>query len=232
MSSTAPKGEEWRERILANPATILDDSDVMNALIAANEARRGANVVDLRSAAMARLEMRLERLEATHRTVIAAAHDNIAGMGQVHRAVLALMEARDLPEFLACLGGEAAQTLRIDAVVLVLEQAPEEPGPEGVAAHPVLRLADPGSVARLLAPRSERAITLRQTAPEGAALYGARAGRIASEALLRLDFGPARLPGLLALGSADAEQFAPSQGTDLLAFYCGVVERAVRRLTS
>lgn len=229
MSSSAPQGGGWREHILANPTQILDDSDLMQALMAANEARRGPNVVDLRSAAMARLEARLERLEATHRTVIAAAHDNVAGMQQVHRAALALLEAPDLGALLECLGGEAAQILRLDAVVLVLERAPDTPDPEGLGALAVLRLADPGSVARLLAPRPDRTIVLRQTAPEGAALYGPHAGRITSEALIRLEFGAGRLPGLLALGSADPGQFAPSQGTDLLAFYAGVVARAVRR---
>ena len=44
-----------------------------------------------------------------------------------------------------------------------------------------------------------------------------------------LDLGPGRLPGMLALGAEDPHLFAPSQGTDLLTFFAGTVERAIRR---
>jgi uncharacterized protein len=71
---------------------ILDDKDVMRALIAANEKALGANIVDLRGLAMERLEARLERLEDTHRSVIAAAYENLAGTNQMHRAILRILE--------------------------------------------------------------------------------------------------------------------------------------------
>ena len=80
--------QDMRDRILAEPETILEDRDVMNALIGANERLMGGNVVDLRGIAMERLENRLDRLEDTHRTVIAAAYENLAGTNQVHRAIL------------------------------------------------------------------------------------------------------------------------------------------------
>ena len=66
--------QDMRDRILAEPETLLEDRDVMNALIGANERLMGGNVVDLRGIAMERLENRLDRLEDTHRTVIAAAY--------------------------------------------------------------------------------------------------------------------------------------------------------------
>ena len=65
--------QDLRDRILAEPEVLLEDRDVMNALIGANERLMGSNVVDLRGIAMERLEGRLDRLEDTHRTVIAAA---------------------------------------------------------------------------------------------------------------------------------------------------------------
>ena len=49
----------------------------MRALIAANERAMGGNIVDLRGIAMERLEARLDRLEDTHRSVIAAAYENL-----------------------------------------------------------------------------------------------------------------------------------------------------------
>ncbi|MCB1350220.1 MAG: DUF484 domain-containing protein, partial [Maritimibacter sp.] len=72
MTSTAPITEKMREQIISQPEVILDDHEMMRALIAANERTMGANIVDLRGIAMERLESRLDRLEETHRSVIAA----------------------------------------------------------------------------------------------------------------------------------------------------------------
>ena len=55
---------------------------------------------------------------------------------------------------------------------------------------------------------------------------------IRSEACLRLDLGDGRLPGMLVLGSEDPHQFNPTHGTDLLTFFAGVFERAMRRWLS
>ena len=65
--------QDLRDVIIAEPEVILEDPDVMAALIAANERAMGANIVDLRGIAMERMEARLDRLEDTHRSVIAAA---------------------------------------------------------------------------------------------------------------------------------------------------------------
>ena len=91
------------------------------ALIAANERSLGSNIVDLRGIAMERLEARLDRLEDTHRTVVAAAYENLAGTNQVHRAVLSLLEATNFDDFLIRLGGDVAAMLKVDSLRLVLE---------------------------------------------------------------------------------------------------------------
>ena len=112
MTSTAPITEETREQIIAQPEVILDDHEMMRALIAANERTMGANIVDLRGIAMERLESRLDRLEETHRSVIAAAYENLAGMNLIHRAVLRMLDAGDFERFMADLGGEDPHQFR------------------------------------------------------------------------------------------------------------------------
>ena len=74
-----------------------------------------------------------------------------------------------------------------------------------------------------------RQVMLRACARPAPAVYGAEAGRIASEALLRLELGGGRLGAMLAFGSADARQFRANQGTELLAFFASVLERVLRR---
>ena len=63
-------------------------------------------------------------------------------------------------------------------------------------------------------------------------VYGETGFWIRSEACLRLDLGTGRLPGMLVLGAEDPHQFKPNQGTDLLTFFAGVFERAMRRWLS
>jgi uncharacterized protein YigA (DUF484 family) len=129
MNTTAKMTDDLRERIITRPDVILEDKDLMKALIEANERAMGGNIVDLRGIAMERLEARLDRLEDTHRSVIAAAYENLAGTNQVHRAILRMLDPVDFESFLKDLGGEVAEILRVDCIRLVLEsvQAEDEP---------------------------------------------------------------------------------------------------------
>lgn len=232
LGQDAPIADDLREQLIAQPDIILEDIDIMRALVAANEASLGGNVVDLRGIAMERLESRLDRLEDTHRSVIAAAYDNLATTNQIHRAVLAMLDPVDFESFLHNLGGQVADILAVDALRLVLET----PQPEGTPAirkvGDVLNLAEEGFVEGYLDPPRigvMRQVTLRQCDRGDERIFGGHAPWVRSEACLRLDLGPGRLPGLLALGSEDPHKFAPNQGTDLLGFFTGALERAMRR---
>jgi hypothetical protein len=232
MTSSKRIEDSLRESIISRPDMILDDKDLMQALISANERAMGGNIVDLRGIAMERLENRLDRLEDTHRSVIAAAYENLAGTNQIHRAVLRMLDPLEFEPFLRDLGGEVAQILRVDRVRLVLESTQEDKGGVTERLGTVLAVAAPGFVDRFVSEgRSApvRPVTLRQVERGDALIYGEEGGWIRSEACLKLDFGPGRLPGLLVLGSEDPHQFTPQQGTDLLAFFGGVFERAMRR---
>ena len=235
MNVPATIDEELRAHLIAQPETILDDQDVMRALIAANERTMGGNIVDMRGIAMERLEARLDRLEDTHRSVIAAAYDNISGMNMIHRAVLRMLDPADFELFMADLGGKVAEILRVDCVRLVLET---EQGKKNNAVErlgSVLSIAEPGFVDDYLGMSSNqdtRRVFLRQIQEQDETVYGDTAFWVRSEACVRLDLGEGRLPGMLVLGVEDANQFKPGQGTDLLGFFGGVFERAMRRWLS
>ncbi len=235
MSSEALIDESLREKIIAQPEAILDDSDLMRALIAANERAMGANIVDLRGIAMERLEARLDRLEETHRGVIAAAYENLAGMNLIHRAVLRMLDPADFEAFMLDLGGEVAEILRVDVVRLVLETRQDQKNPAVRKLGKVLYAAEPGFIRSYLGERDgapSRAVTLRQLSDQDERIFGETGFWIRSEACLRLDLGEGRLPGMLVMGAEDPHQFTPGQGTDLLAFFAGVFERAMRRWLS
>lgn len=221
---------DMRDRLLAEPERVLEDRDLMAALIAANERALGSNIVDLRGIAMERLEARLDRLEDTHRTVVAAAYENLAGTNQVHRAVLALLEPASFEDFLARLASEIAPMLKVESLRLVLESHEQASGVKAMG--PVLSVAPAGYALAVIQGNrsgSPRPVVLRQVMPDGGDLHGEQAEYIRSEALLRLDLGKGRLPGILVLGSEDPHQFRATHGTDLLGFFGQVFERVMQR---
>ena len=221
--------DDLRAKIIANPDVLLEDPEVMRALVGANDAAQGDNIVDLRSVAMARLEARLDQLEETHRTVIAAAYDNLAGTNQVHRAILRMMEPDSFPQFLNDLHHDVADILRVDAMRLVVESA--DPDKAGLSDTQISVMPEGFVEGYITLGRNmpARQVTLRPFHKAGSALYGERGTYIKSEACLKIDLGEGRMPAMLVMGSEDETLFTPQQGTDLLAFFAGVFERVVRR---
>ncbi|WP_368186940.1 DUF484 family protein [Aestuariibius sp. HNIBRBA575] len=235
MSSTQAMDESVRERIISDPDTLLEDQDIMRALVAANEKTMGGNIVDLRGIAMERLEARLDRLEDTHRSVIAAAYENLAGTNQIHRAVLRMMDPTEFEVFLHDLGGEVADILRVDSIRLVLESESGDEDATVKKLDDVLNAVAPGFIDDYITRGRNlpvRQVTLRQVSGNDGQIYGDKADYVRSEACLKLDLGEGRLPGMLVMASEDPHQFSPQQGTDLLAFFGGIFERAMRRWLS
>lgn len=232
MMTKTKNADDLRDLVLAEPELILEDPEVMRALIAANERSLGSNIVDLRGIAMERLEARLDRLEDTHRTVIAAAYENLAGTNQVHRAILRMLEPAEFESFINDLDGDVADILRVDCVKLILETDLSKPMPALDAVKDVMSIVTPGYIADYLTRGREvpiRQVTMRQVAGEDTQIYGDGGDWIRSEACLKIDLGRGRQQAMLALGSEDPHHFSPTQGTDLLAFFSGVFERALRR---
>jgi uncharacterized protein YigA (DUF484 family) len=222
--------QDFRDRILAAPEKLLDDHDVMKALMRASEAQAGNNNVDLRGLAMDKLEDRLEKLEETHRSVVAAAYENLAGTNQIHRAILEMLSPLTFEAFLDALGSTVAAALKVDCVALVLESTQAVPK---MPINPILRIMEPDFVAQYIsAGRASRPVVLRQVQPDSGALYGEAAAWVRSEAVMRLDFGTGRLPGMLILGAEDPHHFKPNHGTDLLSFFAAVFQRSMQRWLS
>ena len=221
-----------RDRILSDPTLVLDDPDILRSLVQAQDSARGSTVRDLRGAAMSRLESRLGQLEHTHQGVIAAAYHNVSTTAQVHRAILTMIGPLDFDGFLENLDTHVADCLRLRAVRLVIEAGSDKPDSDLNPISGTLSVLAAGDVSgfRQADARSARhhPVILRQVASGVARVYGTAAADIRSEAVVELDLGTGRAPGLLVLGSDDAAHFAPGQATDLLELFARVCERLVR----
>jgi len=220
-----------RSLILADPELVLSDDMVMRALLGAT-AQGARNIVDLRDKLVERLEQRLDRLVHANRSVIAAAYENVAGTQQAHRAILALIDAPDLGEFLRRLTREVPAMVGVEEARVCLEAEVDDIHPaeslgEGLDGR--VLLAPDGTVGEYLMLEGDLApgpVMLRPCGEEAEILFG-RLTRTRSEALLRLDLAGAA--GLLAFGAADPDRFGPEQGIDLLTFFGSVVERLLTR---
>ncbi len=220
-----------RSLIMADPELVLSDDLVMRTLLGAT-ATGARNIVDLRDKLVERLEQRLEKLVHTNRSVIAAAYENVAGTRQMHRAILALVTAPDLGEFLRCLTREVPVMVGVDDVRLCIEAEVDDIRPadslvEGLGGR--VLLAPEATVDEYLmleGDTSPRPIVLRPCGDAAELIFGGLT-QTRSEALLRLDLGAG--VGLLAFGAADPDHFGPDQGIDLLSFVGSVVERLLTR---
>ena len=177
---------------------------------------------------MERLEARLDRLEDTHRTVIAAAYENLSGTNQIHRCVLRSCSRRSTcPRCSTCWRARWRAIVRVDRIRLVMEGTDEDVPPHGVVmpvrAGFVRDYVTLGHDVRL------RQVTLRQCAGAAREMFGEDGDRLRSEAILHLDLGAGRPPALLVFAAEDAQQFGATQGTELLAFFTAAFERVLVR---
>ena len=234
MENPEPQIDALREQILADPALVLDDQEIIRALIGAGSSA-GRNVVDLRGALVERLETRFEKLADTHRDVVAAAYENLAGTNQVHRAVLSVIAPLDFETFLEALVRDVPHILSLDAVKLCLEGdgmiAGQPLGPKGALRRVMVGLPLGGRRAYCseVGDLDLGPVILRQATRAGALIYGGDAATIRSEAILKLDLGQGKTPAMLVLGSADAGRFHPHQATDLLGFFAQALQATLRR---
>lgn len=233
MTSTPQGGGNaaLREAILSDPGAILEDPQILRALVSAEDREKGGNVVDMRTLAMAKLEHRLGHLEDTHQQVISAAYDNVAVTRQVHRAILALLAPLDFDGFLNVLSTEVLDCLRLRAIRLVVESDEATLDSLLNRLDGVISLVPAGTISNF-ADQGRRIhpapITLRQVKQGHGSVYGTAANDIRSEALVVLDLGPEKAPGLLVLGASDPEHFVPGQATDLLELFSRTCERLLR----
>ena len=226
---------DFRKRILQDPEALLNDREVMRALISASSNNAPTNVIDLKSVVLKRLEGRVDEIEGQNSNIISAAYKNISTTFRVHSAILEALEPKTFTEFLNFLKTDWANSLGIDVARLCLEapsiskddipQLQTEFGPsiiflqEGEIDHYITLGQD----------NDPRSVTLRQIRKGASNIYSNIAPELRSEALMKLDLGQGNSPGLLLLGSINPDQFLPNMGTDLFVFYGSIFEKVMQR---
>jgi len=226
---------DFRKRILQDPEALLNDREVMRALISASSNNATTNVIDLKSVVLKRLEGRVDEIEGQNSNILSAAYKNISTTFRVHSAILEALEPKTFTEFLNFLKTDWANSLSIDVARLCLEapsinkddipQLQTEFGPSVI----FLQEGEIDHYITLGQDNDPRSVTLRQIRKGASNIYSNIAPELRSEALMKLDLGQGNSPGLLLLGSINPDQFLPNMGTDLFVFYGSIFEKVMQR---
>ena len=226
---------DFRKRILQDPEALLNDREVMRALISASSNNAPTNVIDLKSVVLKRVEGSVDEIEGQNSNIISAAYKNISTTFRVHSAILEALEPKTFTEFLNFLKTDWANSLGIDVARLCLEapsiskddipQLQTEFGPSVI----FLQEGEIDHYITLGQDNDPRSVTLRQIRKGASNIYSNIAPELRSEALMKLDLGQGNSPGLLLLGSINPDQFLPNMGTDLFVFYGSIFEKVMQR---
>ena len=215
-----------KDFLINNPDFIMDDMDILNSLLSSIPKQTGKNIIDLRGVFSERLEEKYSALEKTHKSVVAAAHDNINTMKSINRAVLKILEVKKLSDLLKILDADIKSIFKLSNIFLCFDsiEALSESWPD----HRCLLLMNEGDCCRYidLQPGQIPAknVLLRKVRSRENFVYKGT-DPILSEAVISLILSDSKEVCLLVMGSANPEYFNPNQASDLLSFFAGVLER-------
>lgn len=210
------------EYLQRHPEFLLRHPEILDAQLAPPRRRQGG-VVDLHQFMVERLRKDVARLRADQDDILANSRDNLSTQDRVHKAALALLSAHSVEHLVETATTDLLILLDVDAVTLCMERAPGRRrglDVEGVQPLPA------GAVDRLLG--AGRDSLLRDDVVGDPEIFGAAAGLVRSDALLRVAASPEAPPGLLAFGTRHPGYFHAGQGTELLSFLVRVLEHCIR----
>ncbi|MHA1151940.1 MAG: DUF484 family protein [Alphaproteobacteria bacterium] len=221
-NDTAATAEQVAAYLRQHPDFFDQNPELLDAIAPVGAARAGG-VVDLRHVMVERLREELAGMSTLHDDLVVTGRVNLSAQTRVHKAILALLAARNFEHFVETLTTDLAVIVDLDVVTLGVEQSGED---VSRAQTPGVYSLDPGTVDRLVG--AGQSVALRDTIEGDPMVFGPGAGLVASDALLRLSISSTTPPALLALGSREPGQFHPGQGTELLGFLARVVESCIR----
>ena len=205
-----------------HPDFLCQNPELLDALTPPGR-DNGNGVADLQQFMLERLRRDLAEVTAARDALVVTGRCNLSAQARVHKATLALLRARSFEHFIETLTTDLAVILDLDVVVVGVEQPADGTAPAPAAG--VVPLG-PRMVDRFIGPG--QSIALRDKVCGDPAIFGAGAGLVRSEALIRLSFGRTTPSALLAFGARQEDHFQPGQGTELLTFMARVVETSIR----
>lgn len=206
----------------SNPKFLVNNPDAVDYLLPPKDTASGRSVVDFSHYMVEKLKSDKKMVLDTTRDIIEVSRENMNNLARIHEAVLKLLEAKDFNEFMQILTTDVPVTLDCDVVSLVIEEG-KITVPESISSH--VRMVPAGTLQSWMEGNDVR---IQSNIKGHEVIFGAGAGLVRSQALLKVDATMDIPPTLIAFGSRDPEMFREGQGADLIAFLCGIVERILK----
>lgn len=182
----------------------------------------GKNIADFQSFMIKRLKDDKEKVLTTTQEIVENARSNMNNQQRIHKVVLRLLEARNFEEFIQIITMDLSTMLNTDISVLVVESN----GHDIPHIHTSgIRVVPEGTIDKWMQSKN---VLLQSNIGGIEAIYGGGYTLVQSQALLRVDIAHDTPPAVLAFGSREPQMFQDGQGTDLVQFLAGVVERSFR----
>ncbi len=209
----------WLER---HPGFLREHPQALEALIPPAPVRGRGAIADFQHYMIERLKADKGALEDITREIVENSRANMNNQHRIHRAVLLLLEAESLDDFVHTITIDLSALLDVDIAALVVETDGRRIPHVGASG---VRIVPSGTVDKWMAGKP----ALMQSDITGIeAIYGGAATLVASQILLRVDISMKTPPAILAFGSRDPKMFEPGQATDQISFLTRVVERCFR----
>jgi uncharacterized protein len=183
---------------------------------------RGEGVIDMQHFMLQRLRGEVKLLKSQQRALLATSRSNMASQSRVHAAVLAIVAAKSFEQLIQVVTTDLAIMLDVDVVTIGVESASASQPRLPMHGVQILRR---GTVEHILG--DDRMTLLCDETTGDPALFGAAAGLVRSQALLRVHVGDHAPVGLLCIGTRRADRFHPGQGTELLSFLARSLELTI-----
>jgi uncharacterized protein len=176
----------------------------------------GEQIIDLQHEA-------LKRLRAKQDVMVDTSRSNMSVQMATHEAILAMLEARSLDEFIGIIQDEVPILLDIDMAAVALEGAVDS---IDMSADGMPVLLPTGEVEKRL---GDDDVSLMANVETGDPIFGAARDLVNSVAIARLYPSDVMPAGLLILGARDENTFNPHQGTELITFMARVAEILIEK---
>lgn len=217
-SASATRAADVIAYLREHPDFLDSHPDAMH-LLRAPRRSAGDGVVDFQHFMLERLRGDLQRSREEHNRLIALSRGNLATQCRVHKAALTMLKAASFEHLLQIVTTDLAVLIDVDVVSLGIESAVARTTRLPL---PGIHLLRSGVVDQMLGP--DRDVMLSTDIKGDPTLFGAAAGLVRSQALVRLGFGRAGPQGLMCIGTRKAGAFHPGLGTELLSFLARAVE--------
>ncbi len=226
MEKTDLRAEDIAEYLAENPDFFKHRHELLDSLEMPVR-HHGSGVADMQQYIVERLRAESDRLRGATSELINISKSNLETQQRIHRAVLALLNARGFETFVEALQDLVPQLLDLDCISICFEEHTDSPVPR--CGGRVRRLTH-GAVDQVLGEDHDVWLVPEHAGDE--AIFGPKADIVNSAALVRLAPFYDDPVGLVAFGVAEPGYFSPAQGADLILFLSSVIEFGVRRWLS